>query len=297
MFFGARVAERAADGLLALEKNWDGPLAANGARRRHARVVAAARARGAGPAGNWRWQMCLLRAYYDAYTRHRLLRETRLEAEAPALAAAPRSAPRAAMDARRAILAARAVRRCCLARAHRSTICASALRVDRLQTSVPKYSASGAERGAVLDFVDYPLNNRWWLEDEFAEVRALPDEAARSPVSHDRGPGLARAPAASTTTSATSAVAARAAGADEPETRRTRGWPSPHFTWEDGAEPQAPVVAGEPALARGAGLRAPRSDATYTLRLHVITNTAAGQVRPRIDGEAAAGDEHRRRHR
>ena len=42
-----------------------------------------------------------------------------------------------------------------------------------LQTSVPKYHASGAERGAILDFVDYPLNNRWWLEDEFQKIRAM----------------------------------------------------------------------------------------------------------------------------
>ena len=48
-----------------------------------------------------------------------------------------------------------------------------------LQTSVPRYHASGAERGAFLDFVDYPLNNRWWLEDEFAKIAALPTEAAK----------------------------------------------------------------------------------------------------------------------
>ena len=30
-----------------------------------------------------------------------------------------------------------------------------------LQTSVKKYGASGEERGAILDFIDYPLNNRW----------------------------------------------------------------------------------------------------------------------------------------
>ncbi len=48
-----------------------------------------------------------------------------------------------------------------------------------LQTSVPRYFASGAERGAFLDFIDYPLNNRWWLEDEFAKVTALPTEAEK----------------------------------------------------------------------------------------------------------------------
>jgi hypothetical protein len=37
------------------------------------------------PSGNWRWQLCLLRAYYDAYTRRRLIYESRLEDEANAL--------------------------------------------------------------------------------------------------------------------------------------------------------------------------------------------------------------------
>jgi hypothetical protein len=46
-----------------------------------------------------------------------------------------------------------------------------------LQTSVPKYRASGYERGAVLDFLDYPLNNRWWLEDQFDAIAAMKDPA------------------------------------------------------------------------------------------------------------------------
>jgi hypothetical protein len=45
-----------------------------------------------------------------------------------------------------------------------------------MQTSVSKYQASGAERGAILDFIDYPLNNRWWLEDEFKKIKKLPSE-------------------------------------------------------------------------------------------------------------------------
>ena len=39
-----------------------------------------------------------------------------------------------------------------------------------LQTSVPKYQASNSQRGAILDFIDYPLNNRWWLEDQFDKI-------------------------------------------------------------------------------------------------------------------------------
>jgi hypothetical protein len=48
-----------------------------------------------------------------------------------------------------------------------------------LQTSVEKYYASGEERGAVLDFIDLPLNNRWWLEDEFKKIRAMNSETEK----------------------------------------------------------------------------------------------------------------------
>jgi hypothetical protein len=48
-----------------------------------------------------------------------------------------------------------------------------------LQSSVAKYFAIDEQRGAVLDFVDYPLNNRWWLEDQFAEIRRLHVETAK----------------------------------------------------------------------------------------------------------------------
>ncbi len=45
----------------------------------------------------------------------------------------------------------------------------------RMQLSVPRYQAIAVERGANLDTIDYPLNNRVWLEDRFAEVRAAAD--------------------------------------------------------------------------------------------------------------------------
>ena len=58
-------------------------------------------------------------------------------------------------------------------RARIADLCERLFRSIGLQTSVAKYHASGEERGAVLDFVDYPLNNRWWLEDEFKKIRAM----------------------------------------------------------------------------------------------------------------------------
>src|SRR5690625_4427813 len=38
------------------------------------------------------------------------------------------------------------------------------------QPSVPLYSAKNPERSAVLDFIDRPLNIRWWMESEFERI-------------------------------------------------------------------------------------------------------------------------------
>jgi len=55
-------------------------------------------------------------------------------------------------------------------------LCEALFQSIALQTSVPKYQASGADRGSILDFADHPLNARWWLEDQFASIRKLPSE-------------------------------------------------------------------------------------------------------------------------
>lgn len=178
-FFGSAVAEQAADGILALEKNWEGPLAENGSV--DATLTLWQRLERDAPElrGNWRWQLCLLRAYYDAYDRHRLIYESELECEAnQVLVGATRRGADAAMEAALAVL-----QRATSApvkkewRARIVQLCEELFQSVKLQTSVPLYHASGSERGAVLDFVDRPLNNRWWLEDEFARIRKLPAEA------------------------------------------------------------------------------------------------------------------------
>jgi hypothetical protein len=49
----------------------------------------------------------------------------------------------------------------------------------RMQLSVERYQAIGVDRGANLDTIDYPLNNRPWLKEQFARLRGLPSEAVR----------------------------------------------------------------------------------------------------------------------
>ncbi|WP_157898787.1 hypothetical protein [Luteitalea pratensis] len=288
VFFGDPVAERAADGLLALEKNWAGPLASNGAvdgtwsswQRLEAEVP--------GLQGNWRWQQALFRAYYDAYTRHRLLRETDIgrRANAALLDASTSGASAAATRARAVLAEADTPGPHEALRTRIVDLGAALFKSIGMQLDTPNYKASGTERGAVLDFLAYPLNDRWWIEDEVAKALSLSDEAARvarlvtiggwdSP-----GPGsfyddignIARSP---------HVQKARVSGANPPE---LEDGPSPHFTWEDDGRSRK-RLSWQVSLRWPIALVYEQIDpqASYVVRLN-----GNGQVRLRINGAPVA---------
>jgi len=48
-----------------------------------------------------------------------------------------------------------------------------------MQLSVGRYQAISVDRGANLDTIDVPLNNRVWLAQRFAEIRKMSDESER----------------------------------------------------------------------------------------------------------------------
>jgi len=175
VFFGPDLAESVADGILALEKNWEGPLSENGAVESTLCYWRTLETNAPELKDNWRWQLCLLRSIYDTYIRRRLLYETGLEKEANAgLAKAPEVGADKAMEDARFILR-RAVTEPASPELRQRVVrlCDDLFKSIGLQTSVGKYQASGPERGAILDYVDYPLNNRWWLEDEFEKIHAM----------------------------------------------------------------------------------------------------------------------------
>jgi hypothetical protein len=198
-FFGTALQEAAADGILALEHNWEGPVAENGSIAASLALWQRLEKDHPELAGNWRWQMCLLRAYYDAYTRKRAIREATLEATANGLlkqAAADTAslAPGVAMDRALEVLRQADVSVMPAWKDKITQLCDDLYKSVALQTSVAKYKAAGPERGAVLDFLDRPLNNRWWLEDKFRIIRTLPEAAQRKALDtlahwEDPGPG------------------------------------------------------------------------------------------------------------
>jgi hypothetical protein len=175
-FFNSAVREDAADGILALETNWQGAAATNGAIRTTWMAWNQMEQQYPSLSGNWRWQMCLLRANYDCYSRNRGIYEAGLEEEANAvLRQAATIGPENAINQAKQILEKASFARIDTAiRSRVIALCDSLFHSIGLQTSVPKYGASGEERGAVLDFIDYPLNNRWWLEDRFEAILKMP---------------------------------------------------------------------------------------------------------------------------
>src|SRR5262249_55643521 len=130
---------------------------------------------------NWRFQQALFRAYYDAYTRRRLLYETELEKQAlDRLREAPVVGCLSAMAAAEQVLSR--ARSDGVAQDWRQRVIelgAALFQSIRMQLSVEKYQAIAVDRGAALDTLDYPLNNRPWLKEQFARIRRLDSETQR----------------------------------------------------------------------------------------------------------------------
>lgn len=177
-FFGSKVAEESADGILALEQNWVGPLLGNKVIAETLTAWKKLETNNPQLAKNWRWQQLVMRAYYDAYIQDRLTYEKNLEIVAyKILAKANTIGADKAMD--EALSHIQKADREKVSQDLKQKVFQYAEDLFQsvgAQTSVPKYDASGAERGAVLDFIDYPLNNRWWLEDEFKKITEFKTE-------------------------------------------------------------------------------------------------------------------------
>ena len=195
-FVGEEHATSFAAGLLALERNWHGPILEN---REIDKTLAQFRQieRLARPPviANWRFQQALYRASYDAYVRSRLIVESRQEYWARELLGQYREI---------GSLAALKKAEMCLLIAEESAYpgklrlreLAEDLFISiRMQLSVPLYDAIAVDRGANLDTLDVPLNDRLWLRDQFARLRSLDSEEERirgiKAILHraDPGPG------------------------------------------------------------------------------------------------------------
>jgi hypothetical protein len=179
-FIGPDAADSFAQGLLALERNWRGPLLANtGVEVTLAQFQDLERRATPQQKLNWRFQQALYRAYYDAYLRARLLDETARERKAmEALAAASPGNSLHAVAAAEAALAVESGAGATL-RARVFELAEALFQSVHMQLSVARYGAISAGRGANLDLIDRPITNAEWLLKRFTEIRALETETAR----------------------------------------------------------------------------------------------------------------------
>ncbi|HTN67880.1 MAG TPA: hypothetical protein VLZ33_00295 [Dysgonamonadaceae bacterium] len=178
LFFGAKVASDATKGVFALEENWIGPITGNPVIQNTLNLWKKLETENPQLADNWRWQQLVMRAYYDAFVQQRQAYEKGLENEAYAILSTAKT-----IGAEKAMKGALEI----LKKAETEPVaqdlkqkivqyCDDLFHSIGLQTSVPKYNAKNYERGAILDFIDYPLNNRWWLEDEFKKIDKIKSE-------------------------------------------------------------------------------------------------------------------------
>ncbi len=181
-FIDWRMADGFAQGLLALERNWVGPLATNtSVDTTLEQFQTLEHAASPQVLENWRFQQALYRANYDYYTRARLIYETQLEdAALDILRSAPRTGSLvAANEAENILNRALTNPPAQWARARVFEMAEALFQSIRAQLSVPRYKAEAAERGANLDMIDVPLNNRGWLMARFAAIRKMDDERER----------------------------------------------------------------------------------------------------------------------
>jgi len=179
-FIDPDCADEAARGLLALERNWEGPLAQNEGVEETLALWQAIERRASGRLpGNWRFEMGLLRAYYDAYLRRRLLSETALERRAmAALRSAPRTNLRSAVDEAERILQHTPAQPVARDLKERCDDLADRLWEHiGLQLTTTRHHGQRTIRGAFMDSIDLPLNDRDALLEQFAHIRTVEDEA------------------------------------------------------------------------------------------------------------------------
>jgi hypothetical protein len=182
-------ADAFAQGLLALERNWRGPLISNeGVYQTLAQFQQLDRETPPYVHQSWRFQQAQYRAHYDAYNRARLLYEAHLENEALAELRRSGSTERATAILDRAITDRASPEW----RTRVFELGEALFQSIRMQLSVPYYKAIAVGRGANLDLIDVPLNNRLYLLEQFARKTPVAD------ILNWTNPG----PGGSTTTSA-----------------------------------------------------------------------------------------------
>jgi hypothetical protein len=197
LFVSPDLTESFAQGLVALENNWRGELLTNvGVDRtlqQWKQMEAQAPLKVQQTA---RFQMGLIRAYFDAYTRQRLIFETNLEAQARIMLQQATVGNTLASIKKAEVLLESAYKHPILPeyQAKCNDLADSLFKSIGAQLTIEKHGAESG-RGNFVDLMNMPLNDSPWLFDQLKNAKKLTDEAARwkklQEILHrtDPGPG------------------------------------------------------------------------------------------------------------
>ncbi len=177
-FFRPDLAELATDGILALENNWIGALVHNGAVESTLKNWQFMADKAPELDHNWRWQLCQLRSKYDAYIRRRVIYERGLEEQVYNALLTAREIGADSAISKSKIILKRAVSEPISVQLKKEIedLGLALFNSIGFQTSVKKYQARSLNRGAIIDYLDLPMNNRYWLEDEFTKIQKFASE-------------------------------------------------------------------------------------------------------------------------
>lgn len=177
-FISPDIVEQVAQGLLGEEKNIQGPLLVNEHVQTNLQQWQVLEAQATPKMrGNFRFQMGLIRAYYDAYVQKRLIYETWLEQKA-----------KDELGKYQTLGIEQAIAKCksMLAKAWEEPIESDLkLRCEELaddlhasigaQLTIEKHGAMGG-RGNFLDNIDHPLNDVAWIYSQLSKAENMPDD-------------------------------------------------------------------------------------------------------------------------
>jgi hypothetical protein len=181
LFIGPDYAETVAQGLVSLEQNWRGSLLTNQAiSQTLMQWQSLEKQAPLNVLQNPRFQMGLIRSYYDAYTKRRFLYETELEQQArEMLETVKTGGSLSAITQAKAILEkAWKVKILPDYRTKCFALADSLFKSIGAQLTIEKHGAMSG-RGNFVDNIDIPLNDSPWLLDQLARIEKLTDEKER----------------------------------------------------------------------------------------------------------------------
>ncbi|PWL48722.1 MAG: hypothetical protein DBY36_08790 [Clostridiales bacterium] len=183
VFFVGADAEKVADGILALEKNWFGDPAENPLIEKTLDIWETLAAENPQLARNWRFASFLFRAKGDAVIRRRRVFELKL------CALARKHMLAGEVEKAREVLATPFDEAYRTLRAELFTLAEILFETNGIQLDVEHFHGAAPERGAVLETIDLPITNRTYYAKRLEAVLQLPvseqADAARAIVTHE----------------------------------------------------------------------------------------------------------------